>query len=518
MAFLFFVLFVCSAAFSCYVLFFLNTKIVAENNKREKENQELRERFAKENQELRTKGQVIWEENQRLAKWKPIINAEEKAKEILANAMREIENRRLEAVRIASENQSVLHSRILALQDELEAKQIKTKRAIAAYDLQIQEWGEKSENAYKEYKYRKTLPESHEKLKTKFEELQAKCDQLIADLKEAKAANKGAKLDVKDREKIVAQFDKLGRSYVEDTFKFIVSKMTTNNFTASRDRVLKTIGSCRAMGFDWPENMEEEYTEKIREEFKRALRIEEMRLEQQRIKEQIREEQKVLRELEALKKKEEQAIKERQEAEQAREAMKRAIDEALAQANGEHTVQILEMEKALAEKDQEIVAKQQEIDDNQRAISNAQITKAGHVYVLSNIGSFGDGVFKIGMTRRSDPQERVDELGGAAVPFPFDVHIMVGTDNAPELEKTLHRKFNDMRLNRVNLRKEYFRVSIDDVQHEMEMFLGKKVEYRANPLVFEEYAEQYRQSQQTTLADIEEVESLYHEASIDSDD
>ena len=122
------------------------------------------------------------------------------------------------------------------------------------------------------------------------------------------------------------------------------------------------------------------------------------------------------------------------------------------------------------------------------------------------------------MTRRSDPQDRVNELGDASVPFPFDVHIMVGADNAPELEKTLHHKFNNMRVNRVNLRKEYFRVCVDDVQREMETFLGKGVEYRANPHVLEEYAEQYRQSQQTTLEDIEEIESLYAEAGIDEDD
>ena len=148
------------------------------------------------------------------------------------------------------------------------------------------------------------------------------------------------------------------------------------------------------------------------------------------------------------------------------------------------------------------------------AFANAQITKAGHVYVLSNIGSFGEGMFKIGMTRRSDPQDRVNELGDASVPFPFDVHLMVGCDNAPELEKRLHLKFNNARVNRVNLRKEYFRVGVDEVREEIIAFLGKDVDYVADPHVMEEYAEQYRQSQETSLADIEEVERLFAEAGV----
>lgn len=420
----------------------------------------------------------------------------------------------LREAQVFESHRSEIKGKIDKLNDELSNVQLQHGNKVASLQGELAEWQEKIDSAHKVYKYRKTLPDSHEKLQARFEELKAKNEQLSADLKEAKAAGKNAAMNSKDREKLVAQFDKLGRSYVEDTFKFVMSKMTTNNFTASRDRVLKTISSCRAIGYDWPEDMEEEYTEKVREEFKRVLRIEEMRLEQQRIREQIREEQRALREIEALKKKEEQAIKERQEAEKTREAMRLAIEDALLKANGEHTAQILEMEKALAEKDQEIVAKQQEIDDNQRAISNAQITKAGHVYVLSNVGSFGEGVFKIGMTRRNDPQERVDELGGAAVPFPFDVHLMVGCDNAPELEKALHRRFNGFRVNRVNLRKEYFRVAVDEVQQEIEQFVGKAVDYRANPHILEEYAEQYRESLQTTLADIEEVEELYKEAGV----
>ena len=66
-----------------------------------------------------------------------------------------------------------------------------------------------------------------------------------------------------------------------------------------------------------------------------------------------------------------------------------------------------------------------------KALSMAQQTKRGHVYVISNIGSFGENVFKIGMTRRLDPQDRVDELGSASVPFLFDIHAMIHSEDAP---------------------------------------------------------------------------------------
>lgn len=97
-------------------------------------------------------------------------------------------------------------------------------------------------------------------------------------------------------------------------------------------------------------------------------------------------------------------------------------------------------------------------------ISKLQNGKAGNVYVISNIGSFGENVFKIGMTRRLDPQARIDELGNASVPFRFDVHSFIFSDNAVDLEKQLHTMLNSKRVNKVNLRKEFFNVSIEELE------------------------------------------------------
>ena len=108
-------------------------------------------------------------------------------------------------------------------------------------------------------------------------------------------------------------------------------------------------------------------------------------------------------------------------------------------------------------------------------MAQAQLTKVGHVYIISNIGAFGEGIIKIGLTRRLDPEERVQELGDASVPFPFDIHAMIYSENAPELEGQLHTHFWDKRLNWSNDRKEFFRIDVSEVQAELTK-LGLKTE------------------------------------------
>lgn len=98
----------------------------------------------------------------------------------------------------------------------------------------------------------------------------------------------------------------------------------------------------------------------------------------------------------------------------------------------------------------------------------AQQTKTGHVYVISNVGSFGEDVFKIGLTRRLEPADRIRELGDASVPFEFDVHAMILSDDAPALERALHRHFLASQVNKVNPRKEFFRVPLSFVREEIE--------------------------------------------------
>jgi hypothetical protein len=126
---------------------------------------------------------------------------------------------------------------------------------------------------------------------------------------------------------------------------------------------------------------------------------------------------------------------------------------------------------------------------SERAKSMAQQTKMGHVYVISNIGSFGDNVYKIGMTRRLEPLDRIKELGGASVPYIFDVHAMIGSKDAPALEKALHKSFDLKRLNLVNNRKEFFNIRLNEIEQEV-----RKISPEAEFIETAE-ARQYRESQ-----------------------
>lgn len=105
--------------------------------------------------------------------------------------------------------------------------------------------------------------------------------------------------------------------------------------------------------------------------------------------------------------------------------------------------------------------------NKERAISMAQQTKAGYVYVISNIGSFGEGIYKIGMTRRLDPEDRIRELSNASVPFKFDIHAMIYSEDAPALEALLHNAFETNKVNKINGRKEFFNVSLDEIENKI---------------------------------------------------
>jgi hypothetical protein len=158
----------------------------------------------------------------------------------------------------------------------------------------------------------------------------------------------------------------------------------------------------------------------------------------------------------------ERAMKEAEKEERTlRVAMEKAEAMLLAATDAQRT----EYEARLSELRQKLTEAEAK---SQRALSMAQQTKIGYVYVISNIGSFGENVYKIGMTRRLDPMERVRELGDASVPFEFDVHAMLYSEDAPALENALHKKFVLSQVNKVNPRKEFFRLNLIDIRNELD--------------------------------------------------
>ncbi len=149
-----------------------------------------------------------------------------------------------------------------------------------------------------------------------------------------------------------------------------------------------------------------------------------------------------------------------------------------------------ERKDELLEKIKSIDEHLNEIDTNLKNIDYREANKrAGYVYIISNIGSFGENVYKIGMTRRLDPQDRVDELGDASVPFTFDVHAMIFSDDAPTLENNLHKEFDDRKVNMINGRKEFFNVTLDEIKQAVKKYNENIIEIKDIP-----DAEQYRES------------------------
>ena len=144
----------------------------------------------------------------------------------------------------------------------------------------------------------------------------------------------------------------------------------------------------------------------------------------------------------------------------------------------------------MAEKLDEMQIQVSKIDKNLADIDYREANqRVGYVYVISNIGSFGENIYKIGMTRRLNPQERVDELGNASVPFNFDVHAMIFSKDAPALENALHHAFDDRKVNMVNKRREFFNVSLDEIEKVVKENFDGSVEFEKTAL-----AEQYRES------------------------
>jgi Domain of unknown function (DUF4041)/Meiotically up-regulated gene 113 len=234
-----------------------------------------------------------------------------------------------------------------------------------------------------------------------------------------------------------------------------ILKIRWNNVLSMEERVNKSFEAINKLGVTHQISLSDEYLHLRTSELRLTH---ELREKQQQQKEESRGAREQIRE----------EIRAQKEIEQARAAAEKEelrYTKALEQARAELQF-VQESERAnLQSRIREIeIQLRKNVALKERAISMAQITRAGHVYVISNIGSFGEDVFKIGMTRRMDPADRVRELGGASVPFGFDLHAMIYSENAPELENRFHKKFKLQRLNLVNGRKEFFQVTLDDIE------------------------------------------------------
>lgn len=199
--------------------------------------------------------------------------------------------------------------------------------------------------------------------------------------------------------------------------------------------------------------------------------------EQRRLKEEMREQEKLEREIKIAR---DRILKEKKHFSQAIEEIKSRIEKS------KNDIERQDLNLKL----NELQSQSSSLEQEEKQIDyREQNAKAGYVYVISNLGSFGENIFKIGMTRRLEPLDRIYELGDASVPFPFDVHALIFSDNAPELEAKIQNQFHQGRLNKINNRKEFFKADINELEKTIKQNYNKIVDFEKVP-----GAEQYRES------------------------
>lgn len=259
----------------------------------------------------------------------------------------------------------------------------------------------------------------------------------------------------------------------------LVNKVKYNNFDSCKKRIETSHNAISKLGSIMSISISQRYLSLKIDELHLAFEYQQKKHEEKEaLKEaraEMREAAKLQKEIEAQRKKVE---KEQQHYKNALVSILKQIEE-----SDKPTQELLDKKAELESQLGEIDIALKDLDyreANQRA---------GYVYIISNIGAFGENVYKIGMTRRLDPQDRVYELGDASVPFNFDVHAMIFSDDAPALENALHKAFENRKLNMVNHRREFFNVTLDEIKEVVKKNFDKTVEFVDVP-----DAEQYRET------------------------
>lgn len=261
-----------------------------------------------------------------------------------------------------------------------------------------------------------------------------------------------------------------------------IDKVRFYNYESSKKRIIKAYETQNRLNEANALELSPKYLRLKLQELELSYSYHKKRKEEQeelrRIKEQLKEEERVAKEIEArrLEFEKEQshyqnALKKVEEQIEVEKSDERK--EFLLQKKDELTNNLIDIDKAMEDLDY-------------RAANH----RAGYVYIISNIGAFGENVYKIGMTRRLEPEDRIAELSGASVPFRYDIHAMIFSDDAPKLEHALHTAFADKKLNLINGRKEFFKVTLDEIKKVVEENHDKTVDF-----INTAEAEQYRESE-----------------------
>lgn len=297
-----------------------------------------------------------------------------------------------------------------------------------------------------------------------------------------------AATDLAEAKQYQDRTNQMAAKFLDDHRKWVATKLRADpeSYQRHKTNLEKAFRFVESVGYRVSPDLRTTVMDDLKRDYRAKVYEQRLKDEQRELKARLREEARIERE----------RARELQESEVQEAELQRRLEEALSDQGGSYTQEIEELQRQLAEAHAR----------SERAKSMAQLTKCGHVYVLSNIGTFGENIYKIGMTRRLEPSDRVRELGDASVPFPFDVHVMISCDNAPGLENALHRELTRYRVNRVNLRKEYFNVSLEAIMDAVQRHHGK-VEYVAEPEALE-YRESLTISPESLIEVTQDLEAM----------
>lgn len=277
-----------------------------------------------------------------------------------------------------------------------------------------------------------------------------------------------------------ARFRQITKCFSAETTD-ILNKLTLANADKSRDRIIKSFETVNKAfdvdGVQLDKNILELKLDELAINNELTKKLEQEKIIRQEQREMLKEEEKVRREIEQEKAK---------------------IEKEEKQFNGEITKLMSYMQKSDSDVEKKLyIDKIKELEnklalleeDKKHVFDREQNTRAGYVYVISNIGSFGENIYKIGVTRRLEPMDRIKELSSASVPFSFDVHAMIFSDDAPGLENLLHTHFRDQAVNKINPRKEFFDVDLEEVKKLVLEHHNNTVDFTMEPEAYE-----YRES------------------------
>ncbi|BAY46653.1 hypothetical protein SAMD00079811_42660 [Scytonema sp. HK-05] len=349
----------------------------------------------------------------------------------------------------------ILKDRLKQLDKEAEAEECELSIKISSLKSKLQGLEEQEiVEAFGFYESKYDFQEAEE-YKQRLDKIRTQQKQMIKDKQAAVCHTEwSVSGSVKEGKKMTDNFIKLVLRAFNGECDASVMKVKYNNVQTMENRIRKTYEELNKLSQTTHCAITSQFLDLKLQELSLTHEYQEKKYQEQEeqriIREQMREEERALRELEKVK---QDAEREERRYQEALEKARREIESATGKTQEKLFSQIEELQKRLAQAEA----------NRKRAISQAQMTKSGHVYIISNIGSFGEDVYKIGMTRRLEPMDRVKELGDASVPFPFDVHAMIFCENAPELESCLHKRFDTRRMNKANEKKEFFRVSLEEI-------------------------------------------------------